>query len=295
MTVQARYRKLHPISISSSGGGGRVGAPGPGNLVAVASSALADPNPSLLMDGDDFESRFASFKKNALQEQKQQREATAALCLPKDPTQSGSQDSAMVELGRTGGPGLLDGLRQTSKSDGIASPLLVDRFHWKLPLVQFARAVLNSPARLDDDLRFMDLEHQWGKLHELIQHEKQDPMTFGDKKPFLLSTCARLGTCVCSRNGKAAAAMCQFLMSYVKRIHPGTMKQPSPERERFVKKLCVLELSSKEISLAEPPSLDAQVLYLHCGYTNFSTWETTCTRLHLCFYNRVNGPLVFCR
>jgi len=83
----------------------------------------------------------------------------------------------------------------------------------------------------------------------------------------------------------------------MKRSFPGTMQLPSEEKKRFCEKLCVLELSSKELSLDSKPPLEFgvdasdghRVLFLHCGHTNFSTWETTCTRLHPCYYNPFTG------
>lgn len=262
-----------------------------------SSSILVDANPSLLMDGDNFSDRLVVFKKFINKERREKRAAEKASRQPNDPTDAGSQDASMAELSRFAGPGLLHGLRRGPINDGDAS-LAVDRFEWKLPLIPFVRAVLHSKSVHDEDVNGADLVNQWSKLHELVQHENLEKIDFeGKKAPFKKTLCAKLGVCVCSTTGKAFAAMARLLAAYMKRSFPGTMQLPSEEKKRFCEKLCVLELSSKELSLDSKPPLEFgvdgsdghRVLFLHCGHTNFSTWETTCTRLHPCYYNPFTG------
>ena len=249
-----------------------------------SSSILADANPSLLMDGDTFSDN---------KERREKRAAEQAAREPKDPTDAG-QDASMAQLSRYSGPGLLHGLRRGPINDGDAS-LAVDRFEWKLPVIPFVRAVLHSKSIDEEDVNGADLVNQWSKLHELVQHEHLEKINFdGKKAPFKKTLCAKLCVCVCSTTGKAFAAMAKLLASYMKRSFPGTMQLPSQEKIRFCEKLIVLELSSKELSLDSKPPLEFgvdghRVLFLHCGHTNFSTWETTCTRLHPCYYNPFTG------
>lgn len=286
MTLQAKHERMKAVNVH----------PGSRELALPDGSIkiLEDPDSTLMIAGDDFSERFGSFKQIILQEQRAKRQAEQIAQDPVDPTDSAAQDPSLVELVNSGGPGLLEGLRRNPNC-GLA----VDRFRWKLPIIPFIRAALDFAARSEDEPKVADLENAWARLHELVQHEKQQKLDFGNGKPFPVTPCRRLGTCVCSPVGKAAAVMFQRLMAYMKSTHPGTAKEPSPARLRFSSKLCVLELCSESLGLDPPPTLGIKgpghgptLLYLHCGHTNYSTWETTCTRLHVCFYNPNSGHLV---
>ena len=135
--------------------------------------------------------------------------------------------------------------------------------------------------------------NQWMKDHELVQHEELASLQPGPAKQFSLSPCAKLGTCVCGPKGKEFLLMWHKLRSHLKEAHPGTQKKPSSELVRYKEGLVVLELASEEIhDLLAPGSgreAGSETVYLHLGFTNFSTWETACTRLLHCFYNPFTG------
>lgn len=295
MTIQHRLKKSQYLNQRTS----QVPDTIPGHELVPANDSnliLADPQSSLVVDGDDFGERFNSFKQILRREQKSKKQSDTLARQPEDPTDDGSHDMSMSQFVRAGGPGLVDGLRRHPTGAGAAS-LVVDRFHWKLPIVPFVQAVLDEGARAEDELKVIELEDAWTRLHELVQHSDQKELDFrnGGGKPFPITACSKLGTCVCSSEGKAAALMIYKLKAHMKACHPGTHKEPSQERMRFYAKLCVLELCSEDLGTSEPPmweqtdGSESKLLYLHCGYTNFSTWETTCTRLHECFYNPING------
>ena len=301
MTIHNRHRRLR----AASGSGQPTEGPADGTVAPVpdhCSRILAVPNPMFLLDGEDLTERFCSFKKILNSERKARRQADEAMRQPEDPTEPGSKDQTVSShFIRAGGPGLLTGLRRSPVGSGPAA-LAVDHFRWKLPIIPFVRAALNLPARFEDELTTTAMENAWVELHELVQHSKQEPLSLGKGENFTVSACAKLGSCVCSPDGKAAAVMCHKLAAHMKKTHPGTHKNSTPERDRFVAKLCVLELCSEEVGLEKPlPGLPRESdesghvthLFLHCGYTNFTTWETTCTRLHVCLYNPLNGDTAF--
>ena len=297
LTIQNRHKRLMASSGSNQTIQGADGAVVPAAALDICSQVIASPNPAFFLEGEDLSGRFESFKKHLNLEQKARRQADEALRCPKDPTDPASNDQLLSsQLIRAGGKGLLAGLRRSPIGSGPAA-LAVDHFRWKLPLIPVLRAALNDAARFEDELRVADLENDWARLHELVQHDKQEPLTFGKNATFPVKACAKLATCVCSENGKAAAVMWHKLKTYLKKMHPGTHKKSTPERDRFVAKLCVLELCSLELGLEQPlppqqiedDSTQGAHLFLHCGYTNFTTWETAGTRLHICHYNPLNG------
>ena len=143
------------------------------------------------------------------------------------------------------------------------------------------------------------MDNQWTKEHELVQ-QPESKLKPGPGKNFNPTACFKLGSCVCKGDGKSKLAMAHKLTAHVKKSHPGTQKEPSPERQRFSEGLCVLEISPHDCDpdvlydnrYHGPACGDGNVvLYLHVGATNFQTWEMTCTRLHCCHYNPFSGLL----
>ena len=253
---------------------------------------LETVQPCSVMDGDDFSEKFLAFTKIVnLECAKQRKEKRLEIDQLKDPTTDGSCDPAFQELSRPGhgGPGLLDGIRQAPPS------VIVDHFNWKLPVTRLTQTWLHEAARLDGQLRLSDLEDKWLEDHRLVQHEEQKPLQVLPEKQFTLSHCAKLGVCVCQQGGKSAVAMTHKLVAHTKQCHPGTYKQPSAEREAYAEGLVVVELASEELGPNTLYSQGAKVIYLHAGHTNFTTWESTCTRLHVSLFNPFTGLLTHFR
>ena len=253
---------------------------------------LETVQPCTVMDGDDFSEKYLAFSKIVnLERAKQRKEKRLETEQLKDPTTDGSCDSAFQELSRPGhgGPGLLDGIRQAPSS------VILDHFEWKLPVTRFTQTCLHEVSRIEGQLRLADLEDKWLEDHRLVQHEEQEPLQISPEKQFTLSHCAKLGVCVCQRGGKSAVAMTHKLVAHTKQCHPGTHKQPSAEREAYVEGLVVVELASEELGPNTLYSQGAKVIYLHAGHTNFMTWESTCTRLHVSLFNPFTGPLTHFR
>ena len=284
LTAQHRYKALRAQNLQVE----TIEPTEIAKVVVPSHDALAAANPSFLVDGDDFDSRFSSFCQIVHAEQKQKRMDKLAAKTVDDPTTDGSQDLAAQELARSGGPGFVQGLRHAPTGQ-----MVLDHFHWKLPMVQFLKACLHEKSRLEGQMRLSDLVTLWKKDHELLQHEQLDTLQPGPAKQFPVSSCAKLGTCVCGPDGKKFILMWSKLREHIKGSHPGTQKEPSPELVRYRDGLLVLELASEEIQDLQPPGRDRetglQVIYLHVGFTNFSTWETACTRLHVRFYNPFTG------
>ena len=272
-------------------------APAPDQQLAdmqwSASTLLALANPSGMMEGDDFDTKMQSFGR-ILKREKQivlkERHVQAGLDQG-DSMADGSGDPALQELARSnvGGPALLHGLRQGAK-DNL---MVVDHFKWKLPITELTQCCLASKGtQSTSGMPLADLETQWRKDHELIDHDDLKPLAGENKrKPFPVTACAKIGTCVCGPTGKASVAMCHKLTQFLKQSHPGTAKEPSEERQRYYDGLIVLELATQELDSLDFGHQDGQVLHLHCGYTNFLTWEAVCMRLHVCFYNPFTGCL----
>ena len=64
------------------------------------------------------------------------------------------------------------------------------------------------------------------------------------------------------------------LTRYLKLIHPGTNKAPTPERTKLADGLCILELSADDfVPPADMVSGVSSSLLLHVGNVNFKTWE----------------------
>ena len=263
---------------------------------ATTKDVLAVSKPGFYVDGDSFNARFRAFSQIVQREQRQRlQDAKKVFSLDNgDPTVDGSSDPSMRELScvRHGGSGFLQGLRKSPQGFSMC----VDHFEWRMPITQFVQCCLHEKGILDDNLRLQDMETQWMKDHELIQHEHLEQLQMGPGKPFPASACHKLGTCVCGERGKEAVAMTHKLKTYMKSCYGGgTQKQPSEERVRFSEGLIVVELASEELSSLYVSSSGSEsgpeVLYLHAGYNNFSIWETTCARLHCSFFNPFTGCL----
>ena len=259
------------------------------------SDILCQVNPSTLVAGDDFDSRYVAFTEIVKSQQKKHRQEKLVPKDQEDPTTDGSLDLSIQELCRHGhgGPGFGVGLRQAPQSS-----MVVDHFQWTMPLTSFAKSCLHEAARLEGQLRLSDLEEKWCEDHRLV--EKEEPLEFGPGNQFSLSPCAKVGTCVCGQEGRASVAMAHKLTSYLKSCHPGTNKEPSVERETFQQGLVVIEIASEEqdslytLNSSETgENAGPKVLYLHAGHTNFSTWETTGSLLHCSLFNPFTGYLTF--
>ncbi|CAL1149926.1 unnamed protein product [Cladocopium goreaui] len=60
---------------------------------------------------------------------------------------------------------------------------------------RLGHAVLDEGARAEDELKVIELEDAWTRLHELVQHSDQKELDFrnGGGKPFPITACSKLG------------------------------------------------------------------------------------------------------
>ncbi|CAE7321324.1 unnamed protein product, partial [Symbiodinium sp. CCMP2592] len=221
------------------------------------------------MPASNFQGRLRAFCDKVNADARAAREAAASKKVPVRPgfdlvERDAGLANAMV---RYGGEGILDGAME------IPMPLgsHLTRYCWRMPVLPLAEDVLANAGLEAGGIALPAFEDRWQKDHNIVQHDKQQPIQVDKTKLFQEEPCLKLGFCVCKKeqHQKMNKALIQAMKTFFQKVN----KVATPQRRLLEDWRVVLHLCS--VGGAE----ESTELFLHLGASNLRTWEFVCLRL----------------